>query len=196
MGGLDPQGRQARSSLAVSPLQGYQASVSVPAQPAPTYGNAPSSLSTYNNVALAPAAPAARAADNDDMAHHTASHPSVVEIPMAKVIRGTARYIVKVSTVDGRQWAVAKRFSEFFDLKTEVRRSCGTVPRSHRVRFAPDYAACTFPGAQLQKHASMMVDRLHFPAKATFGGSSDGAYSRGLCASTSLTASCLSRTQR
>lgn len=57
----------------------------------------------------------------DDMAHHTASHPSVVEIPMAKVIRGTARYIVKVSTVDGRQWAVAKRFSEFFDLKTEVR---------------------------------------------------------------------------
>lgn len=41
--------------------------------------------------------------------------PSVVEIPMAKVIRGTARYIVKVSTADGRQWAVAKRFSEFFE---------------------------------------------------------------------------------
>ena len=34
---------------------------------------------------------------------------------MAKVIRGTARYIVKVSTADGRQWAVAKRFSEFFE---------------------------------------------------------------------------------
>lgn len=67
------------------------------------------------------AAPVARTAvTEDDMAHHTASHPSVVEIPMAKVIRGTARYIVKVSTVDGRQWAVAKRFSEFFDLKTEV----------------------------------------------------------------------------
>ena len=112
-----------------------------------TFGATTSALSGLNMAAArnSPAVQVARTADGlEDMAHHTASHPSVVEIPMAKVIRGTARYIVKVSTADGRQWAVAKRFSEFFDLKVE-----------------------------LQKVASMMVDRLHFPAKATFGGSSD-----------------------
>lgn len=126
MDGFGPNGRHTRSSLVALSRQSYQASVSVPAQPTPTYGNASSSLSTYNLAPAAPAAPAAVAAVNsDEMAHHTASHPSIVEIPMAKVIRGTARYIVKVSTADGRQWAVAKRFSEFFDLKTEVRQLCG-----------------------------------------------------------------------
>lgn len=55
-----------------------------------------------------------------DPAHHTASHPSVVEIPMAKIIRGTTRYVLKCSTVDGRQWAIAKRYSEFDKLKDDV----------------------------------------------------------------------------
>jgi len=39
---------------------------------------------------------------------------------MAKIIRGTTRYVLKCSTVDGRQWAIAKRYSEFDKLKDDV----------------------------------------------------------------------------
>jgi hypothetical protein len=115
-------------------------------QNAATYGTTPSALAGLNMAAArnSPAVQVARTADGlQDMAHHTASHPSVVEIPMAKVIRGTARYIVKVSTADGRQWAVAKRFSEFFDLKVEVSPryflslSCGSAPAHRPPRLEP-----------------------------------------------------------
>ena len=78
--------------------------------------------------------------------------PKEVDIPIANVdkgINGIARYIVVVTTGDGRRWAVSKRFSDFYDLKMEL--------------------------AMLETHLKngMLVRDLPFPPKQLWGGSGD-----------------------
>ena len=69
---------------------------------------------------------------------------SRVIVAIAKISRGTARYILVCQTNDGRKWAVAKRFSEFTELQES-----------------------------LWKLAPRLTDRLVFPAKSMWGGSRD-----------------------
>ena len=48
--------------------------------------------------------------------------PNAVDVVKTTVSRGVARYILKCGTPDGRQWLVAKRYSQFFALKDKLRK--------------------------------------------------------------------------
>ena len=48
------------------------------------------------------------------------SVPLSVEVVKASVDRGCARYVLKCTTLDGRQWLVQKRYSQFLELKEKL----------------------------------------------------------------------------
>lgn len=48
---------------------------------------------------------------------HGGSRPVAVQCAAARILRGSAHYIIVVRCEDGRRWAVAKRFSHFDNFR-------------------------------------------------------------------------------
>jgi len=89
----------------------------------------------------------------DAMSEASAREIDIPIVNIDKGLNGVARYIVVVMTGDGRRWGIAKRFSDFYDLKTKL--SLLEIPL---------------------RNGSLVRD-LPFPPKQLWGGSADDVIS-------------------
>ena len=84
----------------------------------------------------------------------------IATVNIDKGFLGVARYIVVVRAGDGRRWGIARRFSEFHALRTELIELGGLLRDGSAVRELP------FPPKQLWGSASQRVIAVRIPALA------------------------------